>query len=48
MNLYTVVFDKTSTLTKGEQGVVDIQTTAGWNPDEIVPLMAAVEGDSEL
>ena len=46
-NLDTVVFDKTGTLTKGEQGVVAVETTADWDADDIVALMAAVEGDSE-
>jgi Cu2+-exporting ATPase len=46
-NLDTIVFDKTGTLTKGEQGVVDIETTSGWKEDDVLTLMAAVEGDSE-
>ncbi|MBI1882359.1 MAG: copper-translocating P-type ATPase [Chloroflexi bacterium] len=43
----TVIFDKTGTLTKGEQGVVGIAVAEGWNQDEALALVAAVEGDSE-
>ncbi|WP_409348406.1 heavy metal translocating P-type ATPase [Natronorarus salvus] len=46
-NLDTIVFDKTGTLTRGEQGVVDIATIDDWDEDELLALMAAVEGDSE-
>lgn len=46
-HLDTIVFDKTGTLTKGEQGVVEIKPTADRDKDEIISLMAAVEGDSE-
>ncbi len=46
-NLDTIVFDKTGTLTKGQQGVVDVATADGWDEDDVLALMAAVEGDSE-
>jgi Cu2+-exporting ATPase len=46
-NLDTVVFDKTGTLTKGEQGVVEIEATEAFDEDEVLALMASVEGDSE-
>ena len=46
-NLDTIVFDKTGTLTEGEQGVVDVTAVGDWREDELLALMAAVEGDSE-
>ena len=46
-NLDTIVFDKTGTLTKGEQGVVAVATTADWDEDELLAVMAAAERDSE-
>ncbi|MFT4921097.1 MAG: Cu2+-exporting ATPase [Haloarculaceae archaeon] len=46
-NLDTIVFDKTGTLTKGKQGVVDVATAGDWEPDDILAVMAAAEGDSE-
>ncbi|MCH7587892.1 MAG: copper-translocating P-type ATPase [Chloroflexi bacterium] len=42
-----VIFDKTGTLTKGEFGVVAIATAEGWEDDQALALIAAVEGDSE-
>lgn len=46
-NVTTVIFDKTGTLTRGEQGVVDMAVIPGWEPDQVLALAAAVEGDSE-
>jgi Cu2+-exporting ATPase len=45
--LDTVVFDKTGTLTRGEPQVVDIATADGIGEDDLLRLVAAVEGDSE-
>ncbi|MGW4929521.1 heavy metal translocating P-type ATPase [Agromyces sp. NPDC004153] len=42
-----VLFDKTGTLTKGEPAVTDAAAAPGWNPDELMALAAADEGDSE-
>ncbi|HEU0181516.1 MAG TPA: heavy metal translocating P-type ATPase, partial [Agromyces mariniharenae] len=42
-----VLFDKTGTLTKGEPAVTDAAAAPGWNPDELMALAAAAEGDSE-
>ena len=41
-----VVMDKTGTLTKGEPEVTAIET-AGWQPNELLALAAAVERESE-
>ncbi len=46
-NVTTVIFDKTGTLTRGEQGVVNRAVIPGWEPDQVLALAAAVEGDSE-
>lgn len=43
----TVVFDKTGTLTRGQPEVVAIATADGIGEDELLRLVAAVEGDSE-
>ncbi|MCC7162630.1 MAG: copper-translocating P-type ATPase [Anaerolineae bacterium] len=43
----TVVFDKTGTLSTGQQGVVDIAVAEGITVDRALALAAAVEGDSE-
>ena len=45
-NLNVIVFDKNGPLTKGEQGVVEVVTIAGWNDDELITVMAAAERDS--
>lgn len=42
-----VIFDKTGTLTKGEFGVVDMKTVAGWDEEEALALAASAEQDSE-
>ena len=42
-----VLFDKTGTLTKGEPAVTDAVAAPGWNPDKVMALAAAAEGDSE-
>jgi Cu2+-exporting ATPase len=42
-----VVFDKTGTLTRGEFGVTDLVTIAGWSEEQALALAAAVERDSE-
>jgi Cu2+-exporting ATPase len=43
----TVVFDKTGTLTRGEPEVVALATADGVAEDELLRLVAAVEGESE-
>ncbi|WP_245663350.1 heavy metal translocating P-type ATPase [Nocardia inohanensis] len=43
----TVVMDKTGTLTKGEPEVTEIATVDGFTEDELLPLLAAVERESE-
>jgi Cu2+-exporting ATPase len=43
----TVIFDKTGTLTRGEFGVVDIAIVNGWDKEQALGLVAAIEGDSE-
>ncbi|HEU4841982.1 MAG TPA: HAD-IC family P-type ATPase, partial [Ilumatobacteraceae bacterium] len=40
------LFDKTGTLTKGEPAVTDAAAAPGWNPDQVMALAAAAEGDS--
>jgi len=42
-----VVFDKTGTLTKGEFGVTDLISLAGWEGDTLLRRVAAVEVNSE-
>ncbi len=42
-----VVYDKTGTLTIGEQRIVDIKTTSEIKKEEALKVMAAVESDSE-
>jgi Cu2+-exporting ATPase len=42
-----VVFDKTGTLTKGEFGVTDLISLAGWEEDTLLRRVAAVEVNSE-
>ena len=42
-----VIFDKTGTLTRGEHGLVDLATAAGWEKERALALTAAIEGDSE-
>ncbi|GAA2462637.1 hypothetical protein GCM10010198_03160 [Nocardia seriolae] len=43
----TVVVDKTGTLTKGEPEVTEIVTGTGFSEAELLPLLAAVERESE-
>jgi Cu2+-exporting ATPase len=45
----TVVFDKTGTLTKGQPALtaVEVSTTSGILPDQVLALAAATEADSE-
>lgn len=43
----TVVMDKTGTLTKGEPDVTEIVTAAVASEEELLPLLAAVERESE-
>jgi heavy metal translocating P-type ATPase len=38
-----IVFDKTGTLTLGQPAVASIETAAGWAPDDLLRLSAAVE-----
>lgn len=45
--LDTVVLDKTGTLTRGEPQVVEVVTRSGSSEDELLRLVAAVEGESE-
>ena len=47
VTLDTVVLDKTGTLTRGEPEVVEIATADGVSEEELLRLVAAVEGDSE-
>ena len=42
-----VLFDKTGTLTRGNHAVVDHVAVDGHDPDEVLALAAAAEGDSE-
>ena len=42
-----VLFDKTGTLTRGEPAVTDAVAASGYDPDELMTLAAAAEGDSE-
>ncbi len=46
-DLDVVVFDKTGTLTTGQMGVAEIATIDGVEPERVLGLAAAVEGDSE-
>lgn len=43
----TVVVDKTGTLTEGHPAVVSLQTADGFDSDELLALVAAVESSSE-
>ncbi len=43
----TVIFDKTGTLTEGRFGVVNMTVTEGWQDEQALALVLAVEGDSE-
>jgi Cu2+-exporting ATPase len=42
-----VLFDKTGTLTRGNHAVVDLVGVGGHDPDTVLALAAAAEGDSE-
>lgn len=42
-----MVFDKTGTLTEGKFGVVGVAVAEGWDEDDALALVAAIEGDSE-
>ncbi|WP_051718225.1 heavy metal translocating P-type ATPase [Streptomyces megasporus] len=46
-SIHTVVMDKTGTLTRGEPEVTDVITAGGWQEDELLRLVAAVEHESE-
>lgn len=43
----TVVVDKTGTITKGKPELTSIQTTSGTSEDELLSLLASLEGTSE-
>ncbi|WP_341539283.1 heavy metal translocating P-type ATPase [Hymenobacter gummosus] len=43
----TVLLDKTGTITRGEPSVTDFLPTAGVNPAQLLPRLAAVERQSE-
>ncbi len=45
--IQAVMFDKTGTLTKGEFGVTDVVSLAGWEEDKILQMAASVEKESE-
>ena len=47
VTLDTVVFDKTGTLTRGEPEVVEVATADGVSEQDLLRLVAGVEGDSE-
>lgn len=42
-----VVFDKTGTLTKGEFGITDIITAEGYQENDVLKVVASLEGQSE-
>ncbi|SOH95160.1 Cu+-exporting ATPase [Monaibacterium marinum] len=42
-----VAFDKTGTLTQGRPELTDFESAAGWNRDDVLPLIASVEAGSE-
>ena len=42
-----IALDKTGTLTKGRPEVTDLEVAAGYDRDEVLALVAAVEADSE-
>jgi Cu+-exporting ATPase len=46
-NINVVIFDKTGTLTEGRPRVTDIIPTEGGSADEVIRLMASLEGLSE-
>jgi cation-transporting P-type ATPase A/B len=46
-NVDTVVFDKTGTLTTGHLAVTSVTSAAGWAPEEVLGVAAAVESGSE-
>jgi Cu+-exporting ATPase len=43
----TLVFDKTGTLTEGRPKLIEVQTIAGFDPDQLLALAASVEAVSE-
>ena len=45
--LTAVVLDKTGTITRGRPGLTGLDVHAGWNPDELLALVAAAELGSE-
>ena len=45
--LTAVVLDKTGTITRGRPDLADVVTTNGWDPDELLALVAAAEVGSE-
>lgn len=46
-NVKLVVFDKTGTLTEGRPKVNAVQCVDGWTPEQLLPIAAAVEAQSE-
>ncbi len=46
-DVHVVAFDKTGTLTQGKPRVVDVQVAASVQLDEVAPLIAGVEAQSE-
>ena len=47
LDVNTIIFDKTGTITKGEPSVTDVVTTADMNENEILQLAASGETGSE-
>ncbi|MBF6557520.1 MAG: heavy metal translocating P-type ATPase [Acidimicrobiales bacterium] len=45
--LDTIVLDKTGTITAGHPALTDVVTEEGFEPDELLSLVAAAEADSE-
>ncbi|HEY0948602.1 heavy metal translocating P-type ATPase [Nocardioides sp.] len=45
--LTAVVLDKTGTITRGRPDLTDVVTTPGWQPDDLLALVAAAEVGSE-
>jgi P-type Cu+ transporter len=43
----TVVLDKTGTITQGRPTLTGVHTAAGWDPDEVLALVASAEVGSE-
>jgi P-type Cu+ transporter len=45
--LDTIVLDKTGTVTAGKPGLTDVRPAGRWSEDNLLPLVAAAESDSE-